>query len=392
MVIMNQVFPILCQYHDRCSGCSLWHLSQDQQLAYKKQGILNLLSEKNIQQEFNVDMIGLDNYRYRDRVDLIFVEGILGFFEKRTSFDKKLIDINECLILSDCLKDFFIYFRSLVEESIDELLNYKFTFRLRVSPSGQRGVWIDTGNEAVKSILASKLFLQNLLKAGISVEIGQRLKPLYLNESGELKLSKETKTFPWFETYSSSGNSLSIFSEIGAFSQPGRVTNKLLVGHVHKILDELDILEVTELFSGNGNFTLAFLSRGLKVFSYESFLGAEKNLQKSLKNFPEFSNNIVFKNINLVQKNSFDQISFDENALFFVDPPRSGLGKIVELIIHKNYQERPKFLLYVSCNPHTLVDDIARLIVGGYKIQSLTGIDQFMFSDQSEWICLLKKS
>ena len=45
----------------------------------------------------------------------------------------------------------------------------------------------------------------------------------------------------------------------------------------------------------------------------------------------------------------------------------------------------------VSCNPATLARDLAILIDGGYKLKSVTPIDQFLWSHHVEAVALLEK-
>jgi len=69
------------------------------------------------------------------------------------------------------------------------------------------------------------------------------------------------------------------------------------------------------------------------------------------------------------------------------DPPRAGAqaqaGEIAKSAV--------KTVIAVSCNPPTLARDIGILLSGGYQLQSITPIDQFLWSPHSEAIAILTK-
>ena len=77
-----------------------------------------------------------------------------------------------------------------------------------------------------------------------------------------------------------------------------------------------------------------------------------------------------------------------ENTLVFLDPPRMGLGQSVcdSLLAH-----RPKDIIYLSCNPETLAEDL-KLLETDYVITSATPYDMFPYSHHVESVvCLTRK-
>ena len=69
-----------------------------------------------------------------------------------------------------------------------------------------------------------------------------------------------------------------------------------------------------------------------------------------------------------------------------VDPPRKGLdSKSIENLL----KILPKKLVYISCNPATLVRDLSKL-EDKYKITMIKPVDMFPFSKHIECVSLLK--
>ena len=74
--------------------------------------------------------------------------------------------------------------------------------------------------------------------------------------------------------------------------------------------------------------------------------------------------------------------------VLFLDPPRSGSS---EEFLKAALKIRPGRIVYISCNPETLVRDLKIMRKGGYRVQRSVGVDMFPFTDSLEAVCLLGK-
>ena len=80
--------------------------------------------------------------------------------------------------------------------------------------------------------------------------------------------------------------------------------------------------------------------------------------------------------------------SGDKVDLVFMDPPRSGstpefIGSLISL--------SPKKVVYISCSPDSLANDLKLITRGGYKVERAVPVDMFPFTRGSEVVCLLTK-
>ena len=76
----------------------------------------------------------------------------------------------------------------------------------------------------------------------------------------------------------------------------------------------------------------------------------------------------------------------DFDAVIF-DPPRAGAKAQAERLA----QSDVPLVVAVSCDPGTLARDLRILVDGGYSIESVTPIDQFLFSAHVEVVAVLRR-
>ncbi len=72
----------------------------------------------------------------------------------------------------------------------------------------------------------------------------------------------------------------------------------------------------------------------------------------------------------------------------FMDPPRSGSTRqFMDAMLYSN----PKKVVYISCNPETLVRDLEYLTKKGYQVKRAIGYEMFAWTEHVECVTLLQK-
>lgn len=74
--------------------------------------------------------------------------------------------------------------------------------------------------------------------------------------------------------------------------------------------------------------------------------------------------------------------------VLLMDPPRSGSD---EAFLSSVVRLGPSRVVYVSCNPETLIRDLKYLKRFGYQVKRAVGVDMFPFTEATEAVCLLEK-
>ncbi|MFK8082335.1 MAG: class I SAM-dependent RNA methyltransferase [Granulosicoccus sp.] len=75
------------------------------------------------------------------------------------------------------------------------------------------------------------------------------------------------------------------------------------------------------------------------------------------------------------------------SSFCIVDPPRAGLDEAVCSALCHN---PPQVIVYISCHPASLARDLALLIQGGFKLESMTPLDMFPQTAHLETLSILE--
>lgn len=361
------VLGIQCEYSKTCGGCSCWGIDYDVQLSSKESRLRSILiSISNLPE---IEIVSVAPFGVRDRADLQYRRGLgYGLFQKDKN---EIVAFKKCLMMSHGLD---LAFQSLVELPID-----RASVRIRVSPAGKFGLWIDCANTDVKLLLNERVTLENLLN-NFFVEIGQRKKAL-IKKDGQFKLGDPDPQV-WFETYYQE-RVIPLNCSVGSFTQPGFQVNRALVDTVMNIVRQIQPDSVLEFGCGIGNFTLPLLVSGARVVALESDALSLLGLKKTLSTEPSLAERLEIKQGDFQRVVNEDLGEFN---LALVDPPRSGLKGFLESLIKMNL----KNILYISCYPEALSSELEQFLSAGYKIKSLSIVDQFPQSDHMEVVAWLE--
>lgn len=380
-----------CELAGQCSGCSLIGIPYATQLEKKKEAYQKAATRLGVRVPETLEITSAGEQGLRDRVDFSFrrdpQSGVARFGLYDLVSRKDLLDITRCPQLSPELNGWLELFRAALPPILE-----KGSFRLRIAPDGSRGAWLDLANLDVKQLLEERIWLERQHELASLVELGQRFKPLVREErSGALRLAKAPEPRAWFETYL--GDQLTpspLFGCVGSFTQPGFKANRVLISSVRELATDLSGARVLELFSGLGNFSLPLASWGMQVTAFEVEETAVLSFEKSLEAAPaEFAKRVTLSQKNLYSS-SAELPKLSGYDVLFVDPPRSGLREVANLIETTPAFRRPKTMLYVSCFAESMLKDLKQLEQAGYVLKRVVGVDQFPQSEHCEWIARLE--
>ncbi len=141
---------------------------------------------------------------------------------------------------------------------------------------------------------------------------------------------------------------------------------------------------VADLFSGVGTFALR-LARIAEVLAVEGEAGAVASLDRAARGMTG-RHRIITEKRDLAHRPLVEKELEKIDAVVF-DPPRAGAAE------QSRWLSRSKVptVVAVSCNPATLSRDLRTLVDGGYRIETVTPVDQFLWSSHVEVVTVLRR-
>lgn len=336
-----------CPYYHQCGGCSLQHLTYQEENNYKKQKVEELITKfTNINKNIISETIATkEDYYYRNKITLHGKNHKLGYYKEKT---------NELLPIVYC---------PLAAKSINNLLE-KLSAAVKTSEIETAIIRTSNKEDQIMLNLIGKVnSYENLLS---SVDV------LLINNKSVTKQDYITTTI---------GNYKFDLS-IDSFFQVNKNLTKKLYDEVLTTVKEKKPNKVLDLYCGTGTIGIYISKYANEVIGIDSSKSSimNANQNKVLNNVT----NITF--INNKVENVIDQFK-NSIDLIIVDPPRAGLDKkTLENIIRIN----PKDLIYISCDPVTLARDLD-VLQEYYNINTIKPYNMFPRTYHCESIVVLER-
>lgn len=327
-----------CPYFGKCGGCDLQNLNYDETLKYKKQKVKDIFSKFGNLDINPVIIESKKDFNYRNKITLKVRNGLVGFYAKESN---DVIEIDKCLIADDVTNNFIPNIK-------------KFN--------------IKNGEIVLKTN-------QDKLLVSIKTKDEVNLDNIDFNNIEGIVLNG--KTVYGNNYILKKINGLNFEVSYNSFFQVNDYINEKLIDIIKKHLSEKEV--VLDLYCGVGSIALRVASVVNKVYGIEiienAVINAKKNaLINKIKN-SEFYSGDVSKEI----------LKIDSSiATTIIDPPREGVDK--KVLKNINSQK----IIYVSCNPVTLVRDI-KLLSDRYKLKDVYALDMFPYTEHIEMITVLEK-
>lgn len=326
----------LCPYYNICGGCNISNLNYAKQLEYKKNKVINIF-KRYLDMNINPEIIGSDNrYEYRNKITYKCVDGKLGL----VSIDNEIVNIDRCYLVSDKVNELYKCICKEDLSMVDKVIIKECDNGLILSVDGNFNI------DNVKNLCLS----------------------IYVNSDCVYKSE---------DGYISIGD-IKYRVSMDSFFQVNTQNISRLYDVIVKYGDFFKSDKVIDLYCGVGSISL-YISKYV-----DSVLGIEI-IEDAIKDAKENARINDISNVDFICGNVSKLV--DDNVFgnkVIVDPPRVGLDNhTIEVLNGINIDS----LIYVSCDPMTLVRDLKKL--DRYEMKDITLVDMFPQTHHVECIVLL---
>ena len=376
----------LCPVAAVCGGCKWIDRSYEEQLQEKRSRLRKLM-EPYCRPE---DIIAMEQpAHYRNKVHAVFGEDrkhniISGIYEEKSH---RIVPVDSCYIENQKADEIIV--------SVRELLR-SFKIRPYNEDTGYgllRHVLIRTGHVTgqimVVLVLSSPImpsknnFVKALLKlhpeiTTIVVNVNDRDTSMVLGDKEQILYGKG------YIEDELCGKTFRISPK--SFYQVNSVQTEKLYRKAMEYAGLTGKETVLDAYCGTGTIGIIASERAAQVIGVELNRDAVKDAVNNARR-----NNI--SNIRFYQNDAgkfLMEMAEQQGKLdvLLMDPPRSGSD---ETFLNSVAAVRPGKIVYISCNPDTLVRDLQFLHKKGYRVEKCVGVDMFPFTQHVETVVLLSK-
>ena len=385
----HRVNELDCATYKRCGGCNLRHIDYEETLNMKQNMIQNLVN-KTLKNKINVKPTwGMGNpYHYRNKLQYpIGVDKnnqpVVGVFASRTH---EIIPIESCMIQNEKATKVAKYLVNIIEKyglSVYDENTHKGLMRHIVIKTA-----FSTGKMMVILVINGE-------SMPFSKEIAKDFKD-FCDEIETLVINinrKNTNVILGEKNITIIGNGY-IEDTLGDFifkvsPLSFYQVNPIQAEALYNIaIENLGITKndiVFDLYCGIGTISLFASKFAKKVYGIEI-------VKQAIDDAKENARRNGVENVEFIAGDSevvLDDLINNKNIIpdvVIVDPPRKGLDVNS---INNILKIKPKRIGYISCNPATLVRDLA-LLEDEYEIKFIQPVDMFCFSGHVECVSVLE--
>lgn len=379
-----------CSTYKRCGGCNLRHIKYEETLKMKQNAVQSLVNKTLKNKIIVQETVGMENpFHYRNKAQYPLGinkdgEPVIGVFASRTH---EVIPMEKCLIQNSQSEEIAKYVLDFIKQNNISIYNEqtgKGLFRHIVIKVGIKTnqimcVLVVNGksipketqliNELIRKFPQIKTIVKNINMKNTNVILGQENINIYGDGYIEDKLGEFVfKISP-----------LSFYQV-----NPVQAEKLYNLGVEMAQISKKDT--VFDLYCGIGTISLFMAKYAKKVYGIEIIKEAVDAANENAKVNGVTNTEFYAGDVEVVLDDLINKQGITADIVMF-DPPRKGLDKNS---INNILKIKPKKIVYISCNPATLIRDLAEF-EETYEIRTIVPVDMFPWTSNVECVALMNR-
>ncbi|OYD27174.1 23S rRNA (uracil1939-C5)-methyltransferase [Mycoplasma testudineum] len=360
-------------------SANLNHLEYLAQIEFKKKYISELVN-RNLP-NFKIDALDFvtnkEPIHYRNKATFMIAwennKFVIGSHQMHTN--QISLSLHNKILYKTEIIDFLNLFQKFIKENLHQFTNLKYINKImiRINDESEFQINIFTSVEFQTQKIINHLFSisDKLIDITFTKVIYSKLREKHIIFSNQNK----KKFIMKMDNYK-------IYVEAPAFYQINNYMMKIIYDDIYKLIESNQ--KIIDAYSGISTIAIKLENKASKIISIESNSYSHKSARENIH-----ADNIT--NIELLNskvESAINDVFKTQNIdVVILDPSRNGLDfKVVESILIN----KPKEIIYVSCDIKTQVRDLKLLLKDGdYKIVFFKAYDMFSNTSHFETIAKL---
>ncbi|MCO7121134.1 23S rRNA (uracil(1939)-C(5))-methyltransferase RlmD [Ihubacter massiliensis] len=379
----------ICKHDEFCGGCIYQGTPYEEQLRIKEQEVLSLLEKKGVAcGEILPIEPAPSQYRYRNKMEYTFGDmekgGDMTLGMHRKKHFMSIVTVDQCQLVHED-------FNRVLRATLDFCQEKGYSFYHKKSHKGllrhlivRRGV--HTGELLVNLVTSTEPgfdeegYVQLLQQLPLEHTLVGILRTFNDSLADAVKCD-ELKTLWGRDYYMERIMDLDFKVSAFSFFQTNVEAVERLYSYAINLIDDFSGKVAFDLFCGTGTITQTLAKKARKAVGVElveeAVAAAKSNAALNGLDNCQFIAGDVFEVLETVT---------EKPDVIVVDPPRMGISpKALDKIISYGVEQ----MVYVSCNPKTLVENLYYLQYYGYEVKSLKPFDNFAGTRHTECVALV---
>ncbi|SHJ77168.1 23S rRNA (uracil-5-)-methyltransferase RumA [Paramaledivibacter caminithermalis DSM 15212] len=380
-----------CSHFGLCGGCARQTVPYDKQLQIKADLVKKLIDDAGIE---NYEFLGIEKspevYGYRNKMEYSFGDEMKGGemtlgMHKRGQFNS-VVTVDQCKLVDEdfnsILKSSLEYFRQRKIPHYNNKLHKGYLRHLLV----RKG--LNTGEILIALVTSTQLDidLTDYVKSIIELKLEGEIKGIihvYNDNLADAIKCEKMETLYGQDYFHDRLLGLKFKIYPFSFFQTNTLGAEVLYKTALDFIESADNKTIFDLYCGTGTIGQIAAQKAKKVIGIEiveeAVKAANENAAMNGLDNCHFIAGDVLKKIEELN---------EKPDIIILDPPRTGVNPKA---LNKILKFTPKEIIYVSCNPETLAENLEQIQVKGYVVEKIKCVDMFPHTTHVEAVVLIKR-